>query len=335
MPKTSEPSPLRRRDLRTYRVGALRQRNRRRVGTVVASFVGFALLVAVAPPVLNGDSPADAVASLPARLAGLGELASRGADQAVRGADGVVGAMVASRSEDRHDAIQQVPSPSAMASAVGEQAVADRLAPQLGALGSTPGTAPTPSAASAAAASRAAAAAAPAPVASAPAAAPTTPTALPPATVAPPLSTVAPPTAAVAPPVSAVGPPATPAAPSLTTDEQFAARLVELTNVERSTAGLPALATSSCATAQAAARAAVLVAQGRFQHDPLGPILAACGGGSVGENLALGYRTPEAMTAGWMASPGHRENILRGYTSIGIGCVTGSSGVLCSQVFLG
>jgi len=118
-------------------------------------------------------------------------------------------------------------------------------------------------------------------------------------------------------------------------DEQFAARLVTLINAERANDGLVALATSPCATAQAAARAAVLVAQGRFEHDPLGPILAACGGSSAGENLALGYATPEAMTAGWMASPGHRENILRASTSIGIGCVTGSTGVLCSQVFLG
>ena len=129
--------------------------------------------------------------------------------------------------------------------------------------------------------------------------------------------------------------PTTAAAPALTVDEQLAARLVALTNAERTKAGLAALATSPCATAQAAARAAVLVAQGRFQHDPLGPVFAACGGSSVGENLALGYPTPEAMTAGWMASPGHRENILRAYTTIGIGCVTGSTGVLCSQVFLG
>lgn len=100
-------------------------------------------------------------------------------------------------------------------------------------------------------------------------------------------------------------------------------------------AGLAALATSPCATAQAAARAAVLVAQGRFEHDPLGPILAACGGSGVGENLALGYPTPEAMTAGWMASPGHRENILRAYAATGIGCVTGPTGMLCSRVFLG
>lgn len=125
------------------------------------------------------------------------------------------------------------------------------------------------------------------------------------------------------------------ATPAAAPDAQLAARLVVLTNAERAKAGLEALAPSTCATAQAGARAAVLVAQGRFEHDPLGPVVAACGAGSVGENLALGYSTPEAMTAGWMASSGHRENILRAYTSIGIGCVTGSAGVLCSQVFMG
>ena len=43
-----------------------------------------------------------------------------------------------------------------------------------------------------------------------------------------------------------------------------------------------------------------------------------------------------SMVAGWMASQGHRENILRdGYTAIGVACTTGSQGLLCAQVFLG
>ena len=187
--------------------------------------------------------------------------------------------------------------------AIGEPAVAARATPQLASSATSTTTSTTTSAATASAATASGAATTAAPTvldALAPAAAPTTA-----------------------------------AAPALTVDEQLAARLVALTNAERTKAGLAALATSPCATAQAAARAAVLVAQGRFQHDPLGPVFAACGGSSVGENLALGYPTPEAMTAGWMASPGHRENILRAYTTIGIGCVTGSTGVLCSQVFLG
>lgn len=133
------------------------------------------------------------------------------------------------------------------------------------------------------------------------------------------------------PPVATPAPPA----PGQTADQQYAATLVTLTNEQRAAAGLPALAVSECATQQAAARAALLVAENRFEHDPLGPILTACGARSVGENIALGYRTPAAMMTGWMNSEGHRANILRSYKSVGIGCVTGPRGVLCAQVFLG
>ena len=262
---------------------------------VVASIVGVALVAAVTPPVLNGDTPAEAVAALPARLAGLGDLAARSADQVVRGTDGAISAMTASRSADR-TAVRSTPSRSAMASA--DVPALSAPAGSTGQLASSAAPAATTDAPSAAVT---AAAASTAPAAD----------------------------AAVA------GLSAAPSAPTLTADEQFAARLVTLTNAERTRAGLAALATSPCATAQAVARAAVLVAQGRFEHDPLGPILAACGGNGVGENLALGYPTPEAMTAGWMASPGHRENILRAYAATGIGCVKAPAGMLCSQVFLG
>ncbi len=38
------------------------------------------------------------------------------------------------------------------------------------------------------------------------------------------------------------------------------------------------------------------------------------------ENLAMGYASADAVVAGWMASPGHRANILNGsMTKIGIG----------------
>jgi uncharacterized protein YkwD len=125
-----------------------------------------------------------------------------------------------------------------------------------------------------------------------------------------------------------------PTSPGLTSDQQYAATLVTLTNDQRAAAGLPALTVSECATQQAVARAGVLVAENRFEHDPLGPILTSCRARSVGENIALGYRTPDAMMTGWMSSEGHRANILRSYTSVGIGCVSGPRGVLCAQVFV-
>ena len=40
----------------------------------------------------------------------------------------------------------------------------------------------------------------------------------------------------------------------------------------------------------------------------------------AGENIALGYPTPDAVMAGWMASPGHCKNIMNpNHTQIGIG----------------
>lgn len=133
-------------------------------------------------------------------------------------------------------------------------------------------------------------------------------------------------------PASAPGAATAPGAASAPTLTQ---QVVDLTNAERAAAGLPALTVSACATAQAQGRTDVLVAEDRFEHDPLGPVMRECGAGGVGENLALGYPDAPTMVAGWMASPGHRANILRsGYTSIGVACTSGSRGLLCAQVFL-
>ncbi|MGN8245376.1 CAP domain-containing protein [Cellulomonas soli] len=126
------------------------------------------------------------------------------------------------------------------------------------------------------------------------------------------------------------------AAPAPAVEASLTQQIVDLTNVERAAAGLPALAVSACGAAQAQARTDLLVAEDRFEHDPLGPIMRACAASTVGENLAMGYRDASSTVAGWMASQGHRENILRrGYTSIGVACTAGPNGQLCAQVFLG
>lgn len=55
---------------------------------------------------------------------------------------------------------------------------------------------------------------------------------------------------------------------------------------------------------------------------------------SAGENIAQGYRTPEAVVKGWMNSSGHRANILNSsYTQIGVGYV--SDGNYWTQMFIG
>ena len=55
---------------------------------------------------------------------------------------------------------------------------------------------------------------------------------------------------------------------------------------------------------------------------------------AAGENIAVGYATPAAVVAGWMASEGHRANILSSsYTKIGVGYV--ADGSYWTQQFIG
>lgn len=55
---------------------------------------------------------------------------------------------------------------------------------------------------------------------------------------------------------------------------------------------------------------------------------------TAGENIAKGYRTPQAVVDGWMNSSGHRANILNAaYTQIGVGYV--ADGNYWTQMFIG
>lgn len=54
---------------------------------------------------------------------------------------------------------------------------------------------------------------------------------------------------------------------------------------------------------------------------------------TAGENIARGYKTPEAVVNGWMNSSGHRANILNtSYTRIGVGYV--KDGNYWTQMFI-
>lgn len=56
---------------------------------------------------------------------------------------------------------------------------------------------------------------------------------------------------------------------------------------------------------------------------------------SYGENIARNFKTPEAVVSAWMASPKHRDNILKpNFTHIGIGIKTAKNGkIYVSQQF--
>lgn len=112
-------------------------------------------------------------------------------------------------------------------------------------------------------------------------------------------------------------------------------RVVRHTNRERRAHGRRAVKRSSCLDRYAQRAANRIAANGRLVHQDLQPVLRACGGRKVGENIAYGYRWPRHVVTAWMESPGHRANVLEpGYRRIGVGVRRDRRGVVwVSQVF--
>jgi len=125
--------------------------------------------------------------------------------------------------------------------------------------------------------------------------------------------------------------PAAPLSASPLDDTSFAIRVLDLTNAERSKVGLPPLSMNAQLNEAAQIYSEVLATSGCFEHDcgqvPDFSVRISLAGYTgwvaLAENIAAGYKTPEAVVAGWMASPGHRANILSdAYTDVGIGLVS-------------
>jgi uncharacterized protein YkwD len=128
----------------------------------------------------------------------------------------------------------------------------------------------------------------------------------------------------------AEGPPAAP---------DGAAATLCLLNAERAAQGLAPLAPAAQLDAAARDHAAAMVAGGFFAHDsPDGGTLLdrlraagrlpGPGGWTAGEDIAWGsgdLGTPAGVVAAWMASPGHRANILApGFDEVGVGIAAGA-----------
>lgn len=99
------------------------------------------------------------------------------------------------------------------------------------------------------------------------------------------------------------------------TDIQKAQEVLRLVNIERQNAGLNPL--SYYYAGQAAADTRAVEIKTVFDHTrPDGrscfSVLAdySISYRTAGENIALGFTSPEAVVQGWMSSDGHRENIL-------------------------
>jgi uncharacterized protein YkwD len=99
-----------------------------------------------------------------------------------------------------------------------------------------------------------------------------------------------------------------------------ATRILELTNAERSKAGLEPLRRHDCLTTGAQQWSEQMRREDRMYHSSLGGWMRSCDLNRVGENVARGGRTAERTVQMWMDSPGHRANILNPrFTELGVG----------------
>lgn len=121
------------------------------------------------------------------------------------------------------------------------------------------------------------------------------------------------------------------------------ARVLELVNQQREERGLHALGLNPVLSTMADDYACEMIEGGFFDHtNPItgeGPGQRAVNAGyvflSMGENLAGGQQTPEQVISEWMASPGHRDNILAAqWKEMGLAVRTGGDlGVYWVQEF--
>jgi uncharacterized protein YkwD len=123
-------------------------------------------------------------------------------------------------------------------------------------------------------------------------------------------------------PAISVSAPAAEAAPSAATVARYEARVIWRINVVRAAHHRGRLRSASCPDRYAERWAAYLARTGRFYHRQMMPFLRGCHAHRVAENLVRGNVSADRVVALWMASPGHRANVLDGrLTRIGVGAV--------------
>ena len=116
----------------------------------------------------------------------------------------------------------------------------------------------------------------------------------------------------------------------LNPEEQFADKVIELTNIERTKLGVPPLKRHDALNASARWLAGDMAANKYFDHvDRLGRSIVARlpdfnyrNYVAIGENIAAGQRTPRDVVEAWLKSPGHRANLLNAdFREIGVSYV--------------
>lgn len=129
-------------------------------------------------------------------------------------------------------------------------------------------------------------------------------------------------------------PTTTPVVSTNTAVSSYEQKVVELVNVERQKAGLPALKLDTAMSNVARMKSKDMADNNYFAHQSptygsAGDMLTKFGirWSAWGENIASGQRTPEAVVTAWMNSSGHRANIMStNFSRIGVGYVTNANG---------
>ena len=110
---------------------------------------------------------------------------------------------------------------------------------------------------------------------------------------------------------------------------------IAATNKQRTDRDLDALAKNACLQKFAVRQARKEAKADKMFHQPMNPIMKKCGLDHVGENVAYGFPTGQAVVDAWMNSPEHKANILdKGFTLIGFGAAQSEDGTwYASEVF--
>ncbi|GAA2741209.1 hypothetical protein GCM10009868_06490 [Terrabacter aerolatus] len=125
---------------------------------------------------------------------------------------------------------------------------------------------------------------------------------------------------------------------------EAAGQVVDLVNAARSRAGCAPVSVNPALRSAAQGHSDDMAARDYFSHtSPDGSTFAgrirSAGylGGAIAENIAAGQPSAESVMNAWMASPGHRANILNcAYRDIGVGHASGGTyGSYWTQTFGG
>ena len=126
---------------------------------------------------------------------------------------------------------------------------------------------------------------------------------------------------------------AAPAQAAVVSTDKLQGDIVYLTNKQRALNGCKALHADARLTESGRGHSAYMAQTGSFSHTGRGGSDFVYRGKvahyprPLAENIAYGYRTGVEVVKAWMASPGHRANILNcKATTVGVGAVYAANG---------